>query len=55
LQDIPGFYVGYKGWKRGASTGTNIKEADFDPERYHVLLRLIKEAQREYERLDKIK
>ena len=58
LQDIPGFSVGYNrvtwGKKGGANTG-NAKTSKYEPERYHLITRQLKDLQREYDRLDKIK
>ena len=59
LQDIPGFSVGYNRvtWGRkgtGANAG-NAKTSKYEPERYHLITRQLKDLQREYDRLDKIK
>ena len=37
------------------ATGDNKKTKDWEPERYHLITRQLKDLQREYDRLDKIK
>ena len=59
LQDIPGFNVGYTGltWGSTGSGGNanNKKTKEFEPERYHVIERQLKELQRLYDLLSKAK
>ena len=57
LQDIPGFSVGYNKvtWGKSGANASNAKTSKYDPERYHLITRQLKDLQREYERLDKIK
>ena len=58
MQDIPGFSVGYDyhkvAWGSHASA-SNAKTSKYEPERYHLITRQLKDLQREYDRLDKIK
>ena len=58
LRDIPGFSVGYNQvqWgKKGGANANNTKTSKYDPERYHLITRQLKDLQREYDRLNKIK
>ena len=58
LQDIPAFSVGYNQVSWGDSSNANAdnaKTSKWEPERYHLITRQIKDLQREYERLSKIK
>lgn len=57
LQDIPGFYGGYNkvAWGKSGASASNAKTSKYDPERYHLITRQLKDLQREYDRLDKIK
>ena len=61
LQDIPGFSVGYNPIRWGGSSsgsnasGGNAKTSKYDPERYHLITRQLKDLEREYDRLNKIK
>lgn len=61
LQDIPGFLVGYGGGgSRSGSGGSNanannVKTSKWEPERYHLITRQLKDLEREYDRLSKIK
>lgn len=57
--NLPGFSVGYNRvtWGRkgtGANAG-NTKTSKYEPERYHLITRQLKDLQNEYERLDEIK
>ena len=58
LEDIPGFSVGYHKvtWgKSGGANAGNAKTSKYDPERYHLITRQLKDLQREYDRLNKLK
>lgn len=57
LQDIPGFSVGYNKvtWSKSGANANNAKTSKYDPERSHLMTRQLKDLQREYDRLDKIK
>lgn len=61
MQDIPGFSVGYHKVKWGSSSSgspsssSNNNNNDYDPERYHLITRQLKDIEREYDRLSKIK
>lgn len=57
LQDIPGFSVGYNKvtWSKAGANANNAKTSKYDPERSHLMTRQLKDLQREYDRLDKIK
>ena len=58
LQDIPGFSVGYNQVSWGDSSNANAdnaKTSKWEPERYHLITRQIKDLQREYDRLNKIR
>lgn len=57
LQDIPGFSVGYNQvtWGEISATAGNEKTSKWEPERYHLITRQLKDLQREYDRLSKIK
>lgn len=57
LQDIPGFSVGYNKvtWNKAGANVNNAKTSKYDPERSHLMIRQLKDLQREYDRLDKIK
>lgn len=57
LQDIPGFSVGYNKvtWSKAGANANNTKTSKYDPERNHLITRQLKDLQREYDRLDKIK
>ena len=57
LQDIPGFSVGYNKvtWSKAGANANNAKTSKYDPERSHLITRQLKDLQREYDRLDKIK
>ena len=58
LQDIPGFSVGYNQVTWGSKSNANAdnaKTSKWEPERYHLITRQIKDLQREYDRLNKIR
>lgn len=64
LQDIPGFKGGKNndGWHGGGysssnsnANSSNVKTSKWEPERYHLITRQLKDLQREYDRLSKIK
>ena len=57
LQDIPGFSVGYNkvNWGSSNANADNAKTSKWEPERYHLITRQIKDLQREYDRLNKIR
>ena len=62
MQDIPGFSVGYHKVKWGSSSSSSGSSSsssnnnnDYDPERYHLITRQLKDIEREYDRLSKIK
>ena len=61
MQDIPGFSVGYHKVNWGSSSSGSSSSSssnnsnDYDPERYHLITRQLKDIEREYDRLSKIK
>ena len=60
LQDIPGFSSGYGNkitWGTNSTSGGagNNKTKEFEPERYHVITRQLKELERLYDKLNKAK